>query len=136
MSVGMKDQKLSKRAQRKAENAAANNVGSLTNGNLFYAAGGIGALIGVGAIASFASILSESWGGGTSIPFIDMYDPKVVQSTFLSGEPNIVYCVSDKTEGGALPDLIGKIKAEVSFFVFMKRLSRMRSVEDELGCLA
>lgn len=113
MSVGMKDQKLSKRAQRKAENAAANNVGSLTNGNLFYAAGGIGALIGVGAIASFASILSESWGGGTSIPFIDMYDPKVVQSTFLSGEPNIVYCVSDKTEGGALPDLIGKIKAEV-----------------------
>jgi len=109
----MKDGKLSKRAQRKAENAAANSGGSLTSGNAKYGLMGVAGVVVAGGLASFFSILADSLGNSTSIPFIDMYDNKVVQATFLSGEPNVVYCVSDKTEGGALPDLIGKIKAEV-----------------------
>ena len=116
MSVGSKmaDGKLSKRAQRKAENAAANSSGSITSGNMMYVIYAVVALLVAGGVASFISILGDSFGGGTSIPFIDMTDSAVVQSTFLSGEPHVVYCVSDKTEGGALPDLIGKIKVEVS----------------------
>ena len=45
---------------------------------------------------------------------MDMSDKALTEKAFLSGEPYVIYCVSDKTEGGALPELIGKIKQEVS----------------------
>lgn len=115
---------MSKKQQKIAKNKA-EMAGNDTDAYNKYAIGAFVLLFGAG-IAQFAAMAcglcggaksglgAGSWSAGGPVGALDVTDEAQVKKAFFDGNPYIVYCVNDKSEGAAVPKVISDISGELA----------------------
>lgn len=107
------DKQMGKRALRKQANAKENDDGS--GPNKFYIGAGVLFLFcGLGAI-QFAMLVSEMFSGAVvGVQYIRLDQEDQLKQAFFSGEPHVLYCQGDKTEGTMVPQVVTELAKKVA----------------------